>query len=120
VRPWGLYLARPTGGPAAVDLTGMAPTYKQILGIERSLDAEQEEWANYFTTRRPEVLTVRYEDLDANYRDEISRVLQFLGADPAHAAGLTRPPLERQSDHINEYWRRLVDEEHREEPTSNH
>jgi trehalose 2-sulfotransferase len=120
VRPWGLYLARPTAGRAAVDLTGMAPTYKQILGIERSLDAEQEEWANYFTTRRPEVLTVRYEDLDANYRDEISRVLQFLGADPAHAAGLTRPPLERQSDHINEHWRRLVDEEHREEPTSNH
>jgi LPS sulfotransferase NodH len=120
VRPWGLYLARPTAGPAAVDLTGMAPTYEQILGIERSLDAEQDEWANYFTTRRPEVLTVRYEDLDANYRDEISRVLQFLGADPAHAAGLPSPPLERQSDHINEHWRRLIDEEHREEPTPNH
>jgi trehalose 2-sulfotransferase len=114
VRPWGLYLARPTPGRAAVDLTGVAPTYEQIVEIERSLDAEQAAWTNYFTTRRREVLTVRYEELDANYRGEIARVLQFLGADPAHAAGLSIPPLERQSDHINEHWRRLIDQEHRD------
>jgi trehalose 2-sulfotransferase len=112
VRPWGLYLARPTAGRAAVDLTGMAPTYEQIVEIERSIDAEQEAWTDYFTTRRLEVLTVRYEDLDASYRDEIARVLQFLGGDPALAAGVPRPPLERQSDHINERWRRLIDQEH--------
>jgi LPS sulfotransferase NodH len=117
VRPWGLYLARPTAGLAAVDLTGVAPTYEQIVEIERSLDAEQEAWTNYFTSRRLEVLTVRYEDFDANYRDEIARVLQFLGADPAHAAGLPLPPLERQSDHINEHWRRLIEEEHRHKST---
>jgi LPS sulfotransferase NodH len=119
VRPWGLYLARPAADPAAVDLAGMAPTYEQIVAIERSLDAEQQAWTNYFTTRHREVLTVRYEDLDANYRDGIARVLQFLGADPAPAAALPRPPLERQSDHINERWRRLIDEQHRQEPTPN-
>jgi LPS sulfotransferase NodH len=114
VRPWGLYLARPTPGQAAADLTGgVAPTYEQIIGMERSLDAEQAAWTNYFTTRRLKVLTVRYEELDANYRGEIARVLQFLGADPAHAAGLPKPPLERQSDHTNEHWRRLIDQEHR-------
>jgi LPS sulfotransferase NodH len=117
VRPWGLYLARPTPGQAAADLTGVAPTYEQIIGIERSLNAEQAAWTNYFTTRRLKVLTVRYEELDANYRGEIARVLQFLGADPAHAAGLPKPPLERQSDNINEHWRRLIDREHRHTST---
>ena len=117
VRPWGLYLARPTPSRAAVDLTGVAPTYEQIIGMERSLDAEQAAWTNYFTTRRLKVLTVGYEELDANYRGEIARVLQFLGADPAHAAGVPEPPLERQSDHINEDWRRLIDREHRHNST---
>jgi LPS sulfotransferase NodH len=107
-RPWGLYLARPTSGIAA-DLTGVAPTYEQIIEIERSLDAEQAAWTDYFTTRRAKVLTIRYEDLDADYRGEIARVLQVLGADPAHAPHLPQPPLERQSDHINEHWRRLID-----------
>jgi trehalose 2-sulfotransferase len=118
MRPWGLYLARPTPGQAAADLTGgVAPTYEQIIEMERSLDAEQAAWTVYFTTRRLKVLTVRYEELDANYRGEIARVLQFLGADPAHAAGLPKPPLERQSDHTNEHWRRLIDQEHRHKST---
>jgi trehalose 2-sulfotransferase len=108
-RPWGLYLARPT--PAAVDLTGIVPAYEDIVGMERTLDAEQAAWNAYFTTRRREVLTVRYEELDADYHSEIARVLRFLGADPAHAAGLQRPPLTRQSDHINDHWRRLIDDE---------
>jgi len=116
-RPWGLYLARPTPGQAEADLTGMAPTYEQIVGMERSIDAEQAAWTNYFTTRRREFLTVRYEDLDSNYHGEIARVLQFLGEDPARAVGLPKPPLERQSDHINEHWRRLIDQEHRHKST---
>jgi LPS sulfotransferase NodH len=115
-RPWGLYLARPTPRRPAVDLTGVAPTHEQIIGMERSIDAEQAAWTNYFTTRRPKVLTVRYEELDSNYRGEIVRVLQFLGADPAHAACLPKPPLERQSDHINEHWRRLIDQKDRHYP----
>ena len=79
--------------------------------MERSLDAEQAAWINHFTSRRLKVVTVRYEDLDANYRGEIARVLEFLGADPGHAAGLPLPPLARQSDHINDHWRRLIDQE---------
>jgi LPS sulfotransferase NodH len=110
-RPWGLYLARPTPGPAAVDLTGVAPTYEQIVGIERDLDAEQTAWNDYFTTRDVKVLTVHYEELDANYHREIARALHFLGVDPAHANGLPKPPLERQSDSVNEHWRRLIDDE---------
>jgi trehalose 2-sulfotransferase len=113
-RPWGLYLARPTPGPAAVDLTGVVPTYEQIVEMERCLDAEQSAWTNYFTTRCVEVLTVRYEELDVNYQGEVARVLQFLGADPAHATGLPKPPLERQSDHINKHWRQLIDHEQSE------
>ena len=108
---WGLYLARPAPVRDAVDLTGVAPTYEQIVEIERSLDAEQAAWTDYFRTRRRSTLTVRYEELDANYHGEIARVLRFLGADPAHAARLPRPPLERQSDHVNESWRRLIDHE---------
>ncbi len=111
-RPWGLYLARPTPGRAAVDLTAVAPTYEQIVGIERSLDAEQAAWTAYFRTRARAALTVRYEALDANYRGEIARVLRFLGADPAHADRVPQPPLERQSDHINQHWRRLIDRGH--------
>jgi LPS sulfotransferase NodH len=112
-RPWGLYLDRPTPRRPAVDLTGVAPTREQIAELERDLDAEQAAWTDYFTTRRREVLTIRYEELDANYRGEIARVLRFLGADPVHAAGVPTPPLERQSDHINEHWRRRIDEEDR-------
>ncbi|OBF59895.1 hypothetical protein A5787_20975 [Mycobacterium sp. 852002-50816_SCH5313054-b] len=111
-RPWGLYLARSTPGRATVDLTAVAPTYEQIAGIERRLDAEQAAWTAYFRTRSRTALTVRYEDLDANYRGEIARVLRFLGADPAHAARVPEPPLERQSDHVNEHWRRLIDRGH--------
>ncbi|MEZ0354087.1 Stf0 family sulfotransferase [Mycobacterium sp. pR1184] len=114
VRPWGLYMARRAPGEASADLTGVAPTYDQIIEIERRLDAEQAAWIDYFTTRRREILTVQYEDLDANHPGEIARVLQFLGADPAHAVGLPKPPLDRQSDHINESWRRLIDRQQRE------
>jgi trehalose 2-sulfotransferase len=112
-RSWGLYMARPTSGAAAADLTGVTPTYDQIADIERILDAEQAAWTDYFTTRRLEVLTVRYEELDADYSGEVARVLRFLGADPACAAGLPKPPLERQSDRINESWRELIDREQR-------
>src|SRR5947209_8164826 len=115
-RPWGLYQARPTPRRPAVDLTGVAPTREQITEMERSIDAEQAAWTSYFTARRTNVLTVRYEELDSNYHGEIARVLQFLGADPAHAAGVPRPPLERQSDHINEHCRRRIDEEDRRYP----
>ncbi|OBA73618.1 hypothetical protein A5641_04475 [Mycobacterium sp. 1554424.7] len=115
-RPWGLYLGRPRPDRPAADLTGAAPTREQIAELERGLDAEQAAWTDYFTTRRPKVLTVRYEELDENYHEEIARVLQFLGADPAHAAGVPRPPLERQSDHINEHWRRRIDDEDRRYP----
>jgi trehalose 2-sulfotransferase len=108
LRPLGLYLTRPAPEPVA--LAGVAPTYEQIVAMERSLAAEQAAWTNHFTSRRLKVLTVRYEDLDADYRGEIARVLQFLGADPLHASGLPNPPLERQSDHINEHWRRLIDQ----------
>lgn len=113
--PWGLYLARPTPARAAVDLAAVAPTYEQIAAMERSLDAEQAAWTDYFRTRSRAALTVRYEDLDGNYRGEIARVLRFLGADPARAARVPTPPLERQSDHVNEHWRRLVDQEERRE-----
>jgi trehalose 2-sulfotransferase len=112
-RPWGLYLARPAPDPSEVDLSDVAPTYEHIIAIERDLDAEQAAWSDYFTRRRREVLTVRYEELDANYQDEIARVLQFLGADPGCAEDLPKPPLERQSDRISEYWRRLIDDEGR-------
>jgi trehalose 2-sulfotransferase len=112
-RSWGLYLDRPLSGEAVADLPSPAPTFEQIVEIESSLDVEQAAWTNYFTTRRPAVLTVQYEELDANYSGEIARVLQFLGADPAHAAGLPKPPLERQSDHVNESWRQLIDREQR-------
>lgn len=65
-RPWGLYLARPRPGGTGVDLTAVAPTYEQIIGIERSLEAEQAAWTTYFRTRSRTALTVRYENLDGN------------------------------------------------------
>ena len=52
LRPWGLYLTRPA--PAPADLTGVAPSYQQIVAMEQSLDAEQAAWTNYFTNRASE------------------------------------------------------------------
>jgi trehalose 2-sulfotransferase len=96
---------------ASVDLTKVAPTYEQILGMERGLAAEQAAWTRHLTSRRHKVLTVLYEDLDRNYRGEIARVLQFLGADPGRAVNLPKPAIARQSDLINENWLRLIDQE---------
>lgn len=92
-----------------VDLTAIEPNYDEITRLERDLHRQQEMWLRHFTDRHATVLTVRYEDLDAEYRTEIARVLQFLGVDSSCAADLPEPHLERQSDHITKAWRVAVD-----------
>lgn len=99
----------PGSRTSAVDLSGVTPTYEQIAALERAMEWQQEGWEQHFAARRARVLTVRYEDLDADYRGEIRRVLVFLGADSRDADHVPAPRLQRQSDHFNLSWRHVVE-----------
>jgi LPS sulfotransferase NodH len=98
-----------------VELASLTPTLVQIRQLEEAMSAQQANWERYLHERRARVHTVRYEQLDADYRGEIGRVLEFLGADPERAQALPEPRLERQSDELNARWRRLVDDSDRAE-----
>jgi LPS sulfotransferase NodH len=52
-----------------------------------------------------------YETLEADYRGEITRVLEFLGQDPTVAEHVPPPRLVRQRDALTDEWHRRMDEE---------
>jgi LPS sulfotransferase NodH len=56
-----------------------------------------------------ESITMDYETLAANYREEVARVLAFIGEDPALARDLPEPRLQVQADATTEEWRAKMD-----------
>ena len=92
-----------------VDVTALSPTPQEISRLEEAVAAQQASWDDYLRQRGGRVHAVLYEELDEDYRGEIGRVLEFLGADPERARSLPDPRLERQSDELNVRWRQLVD-----------
>jgi len=104
------------GSPRSdAELAALTPTPAQIRRLEEGVSAQQANWERYLHERGARVHTVRYEELDADYRGEIGRVLEFLGAEPERAQALPEPRLERQSDELNERWQRLIDDSERAE-----
>ncbi len=81
----------------------------EISAIEARLEREQDAWSDYFEALGVEPLVVVYEDLAADHRREVARVLTYLGLDPATAAGIPAPPIVAQADDVTDSWRRLMD-----------
>jgi LPS sulfotransferase NodH len=91
------------------DVTTLELDRQAVYGLEEAIEAQQAGWTAYFSEHGITPLTVEYEDLDRDYRVQIGRVLEFLGADGARAADISDPRLQRQSDSLNETWRRMID-----------
>jgi LPS sulfotransferase NodH len=60
-------------------------------------------WANYFRENRIEPLTLFYEDVAANNRTAVERVLEFLNVPPARIE-IAPHGLEKQADEISAQW----------------
>jgi LPS sulfotransferase NodH len=92
-------------------LTGRTPEFHapDIRRIEYELERQQEAWDAYFGDASIESITMDYETLAANYRDEVARVLAFVGEDPKLAQGLPAPRLVVQADATTEIWRKKMD-----------
>jgi trehalose 2-sulfotransferase len=75
-----------------------------IARIERDLHHADRQWQAYFSANRITPLTVRYEDLAADYDATIRRVLRWLGVAHADAVPIAPPRLERQANARSEAW----------------
>lgn len=71
---------------------------EEVRRLKAEIERQQSAWERYFDQRGIEPLTVRYEELDADYRGEVGRVLRFLELDASAAQELRPPRLVRQSD----------------------
>lgn len=93
------------------DLTGKAAEFHapEIRRREFALEQQERAWDRFFADAAVESITMDYEVLAANYREEVARVLAFIGEDPALAQQLPEPRLQVQADATTEEWRRKMD-----------
>jgi LPS sulfotransferase NodH len=93
------------------DLTGREPEFHapELRRLEFDLGRQQKTWDDFFADSTIEMLALDYETLAANYREEVARVLAFLGEDPALAEKLPEPRLAVQADALTEQWRARMD-----------
>jgi LPS sulfotransferase NodH len=92
-------------------LTGKVPEFHapEIRRREFELERQEEAWDRFFVDAAVESIAMEYEVLAANYREEIARVLAFIGEDPALAQTLPEPRLQVQADATTEEWRARMD-----------
>jgi len=93
------------------DLTRKMPEFHapEIRRREFELERQQQAWDRFFADPEIESITMDYEVLAANYRDEVARVLAFIGEEPALARELPEPRLQVQADAMTEEWRAKMD-----------
>ncbi|WP_027344395.1 Stf0 family sulfotransferase [Hamadaea tsunoensis] len=80
-----------------------------VRGFEAAIVEQRAAWDGFFAAHRIRPLTVEYEDLDADYRGQIARVLNFLGLDGGAAYAIPGTRLLRQSDELTAAWREAMD-----------
>jgi LPS sulfotransferase NodH len=80
-----------------------------VRDFEVQINTQQACWLEYFRTTGAVPLTIEYEDLDKHYRHEVSRVLSFLGLDPAAAYRIPEPRRVRQADAVTAGWRKQLE-----------
>ncbi len=81
----------------------------EIRRREFELERQQQAWDRFFADPAIESITMDYEVLAANYRDEVARVLKLIGEDSALAQELPEPRLVVQADATTEEWRTRMD-----------
>jgi trehalose 2-sulfotransferase len=81
----------------------------EIRRREFELERQQQAWDRFFADPAVESIMMDYETLAANYREEVARVLAFIGEDPALAQALPEPRLQVQADATTEEWRAKMD-----------
>jgi len=97
-----------------LDLTGRQPEFDaaEIRRLEIELYRQYREWDRFFAAQPAvEVMTMEYESLSADYRQQVARALAFIGEDPTLANELPEPRMVRQSDETSEEWQRRMDAE---------
>jgi LPS sulfotransferase NodH len=75
-----------------------------IACLEQILVENDLKWQSYFRSNNIAPLVLDYEDLVADYRGTVVRVLDWLGIPNAAAADVTPPRLKQQSNARNEEW----------------
>jgi LPS sulfotransferase NodH len=100
-------------GKTQQDLTGKEPRLEmaEIRRMEIELENQDRSWKEFFSEHSIVPLQMDYETLEAGYRGEIARALEFLGQDPDIARDIPEPRLVRQRDALTDEWHRLMDEE---------
>jgi trehalose 2-sulfotransferase len=85
-------------------------SFRAINYLVRLLTAHDASWDAYFLGLGHHPLTLTYEELAAEPRDTVERVLSHLGLDPVEPSVLEGPRLEVQADELSEDWVRRVHE----------
>jgi LPS sulfotransferase NodH len=98
-------------GVTQPDLTRQVPEFHapEIRRREFELERQQQGWDKFFAEGAVESITMDYEELAANYREEAARTLAFIGEDAALARELPEPRLQVQADAITKEWRARMD-----------
>jgi len=88
-------------------LTGKVPEFHapEIRRREFELERQEQAWTKFFAGGEVESIAMDYETLAVNYREEVARVLRFIGEDPGLARELPEPRLQVQADATTEEWR---------------
>jgi trehalose 2-sulfotransferase len=102
---WRIHGVTPSG------LTGAIPEFHapEIRRKEFELERQEQAWEAFFADASIESITMDYETLAANYRDEVARALAFIGQDPKLVELLPEPRLVVQADATTEERRRKMD-----------
>jgi LPS sulfotransferase NodH len=77
---------------------------REVGRLEEKLAQNDVAWQRYFESNDISPLIVYYEDLAADYRGTIARVLSWLGVHVADAVAVRPPRLKEQSTARNEDW----------------
>ena len=104
------------------DVSLAKPTFDltEIAGLRQLIEDEDAAWARWFEVNGIDAEQVFYEDLLADPRRELSRILASLGLDlPADVELLPYPGYDRQADAVSVDWcQRYRDQSARNEPVS--
>lgn len=94
-------------------ITGPDPEFdgNAIRQLEERLDRQEAAWCESFGRRRITPLVLEYESLVDHRCEDVARVLNFIGQDPAAAFTIPEPRFLRQADSKTAEWRRLMDAE---------
>ncbi len=92
-------------------VTGADPEFdaRAVRRLEAKLQAQDEAWAQHLREQGTVALVVEYESLACRLRDEVARVLTFIGQDSLAAQSIPEPRLVRQADDKTLTWRKRLD-----------